>query len=79
MKKLGKTPKNPLKVRTITKNKRKVYILPYPIYNMTQKEIITKKECKYCGKIIASLYPKQAEANLLMHEQFCKKKKEIKK
>ncbi|MFW6130142.1 MAG: hypothetical protein ACOC56_03085 [Atribacterota bacterium] len=39
---------------------------------MENKTQITEKKCKYCGKIIASLYPKQAEANMEMHERFCK-------
>lgn len=33
-----------------------------------------KKKCKYCGKEIESLYPKQLEYNVQAHEISCKQK-----
>ena len=38
-----------------------------------------KLTCKYCGKVIESLYEKQAEYNLKAHEISCEKKGEEKK
>ncbi len=36
-------------------------------------EILTKK-CKYCGKEITSMYEKQLEQNLKVHELSCEDK-----
>jgi len=43
-----------------------------------KSEIIYSFKCKHCGKVIKSLYKKQAEANFEAHLLSCQKKREKK-
>lgn len=35
---------------------------------------VYKKSCKFCGQVFESLYEKQLENTLRIHELYCKKK-----
>jgi len=62
---------NNYQIVTLFKNKRFIYRYTLPLYTM---KILTKK-CKFCGKELTSMYQKQLDYNMKVHEMSCEIKR----